>query len=143
MADLHRIIEAPKVGDDGDAEGADATVVGYNHLWNSGHTDSIATQDTIHLIFGRCLEGWSLQAHIDAILQADLLLACNIESHLDEQGIIGLMHIRETWSCGEVLATQRVLREEVDVVGDDHQVTNLETGVHATCGIADEEHLDA
>ena len=60
MADLHRIIEATKIGDDGYAEGADATVVGHNHLWYCGHTDSIATQDAIHLIFCGGLEGRSL-----------------------------------------------------------------------------------
>ena len=76
------------------------------------------------------------------MLQADLLLTGNIESHLDQQGIIGLMHIRETWSRGEVLTTQRMLWEEVDMIGDNHQVANLEAGVHATSGVADEEHLD-
>ena len=53
------------------------------------------------------------------------------------------MHIREAWSCGEVLAAQRVLGEEVDMVGDNHQVTHMERLVHATGGIADEECLDA
>ena len=36
-----------------------------------------------------------------------------------------------------------MLREEVDVVGDDHQVADLELGVHATSGIGYEEGLDA
>ena len=33
--------------------------------------------------------------------------------------------------------------EEVDVVGNHHQVANLEGWVHATCSIRDEECLDA
>ena len=118
-------------------------MMSYNHFGYGGHSDGIATKDTIHLIFGWGLEGWALQTHIDTILQTDLLLTGNVKGHLDEQGIIGLMHIWETWTRGEVLATQWMLWEEVDMVGDDHQVTNLETGVHATCGITDEEGLDA
>lgn len=35
-----------------------------------------------------------------------------------------------------------MLWEEVDMVGDYHQVTNLESGVHATCSVRDEECLD-
>ena len=53
------------------------------------------------------------------------------------------MHVGETRSGGEVLAAKRVLGEEVDVVGDNHQVANFERGIHATGGIADEERLNA
>ena len=53
------------------------------------------------------------------------------------------MHIRETRPGGEVLSAQWVLGEEVDMVGDDHQVTYMERLIHATGGIADEERLNA
>jgi len=53
------------------------------------------------------------------------------------------VHIRETGTSGEVLATQRMLGEEIDMVGNHHQVANLETGVHATSSIRDKERLDA
>ena len=53
------------------------------------------------------------------------------------------MHIREAGTRGEVLATQRMLGEEVDMVGNDHQVANLEGGIHATGSIRHEECLDA
>ena len=33
--------------------------------------------------------------------------------------------------------------EEVDVIGNYHQIANLEAGVHATCSIGNEERLDA
>ena len=35
-----------------------------------------------------------------------------------------------------------MLWEEVDMVGDNHQVTNLESGVHATSSVRYEECLD-
>ena len=57
--------------------------------------------------------------------------------------IISLMHIWETWACGEILTTQRMLREEVDMVGDDHNVANLKGGIHTTGSIRDEQRLDA
>ena len=57
--------------------------------------------------------------------------------------VVGFVHVREARTGGEVLAAQRVLGEEIDVVGDDHEVANLEGGVHATGSIGDEERLDA
>ena len=53
------------------------------------------------------------------------------------------MHIREARTRGEVLAAQRMLWEEIDMVGDDHQVANLKARVHATGSVGDEEGLDA
>jgi len=143
VAHLDGDIEASKVSHHTNTKDTDATVMGHDHLRHSAHTYGVATKETIHLIFGRGLEGRSLYTHIDAILQADLLLACNFTGQFDQFRVVGLMHIRETWTRGEVLATQRMLRKEVDMVGDDHQVTNLKAWVHATCGIADEERLDS
>ena len=143
MAHLNRIVEATKVGNHRDTKSTDATVVGHDNLGHSAHTYGVATKDTIHLIFCRRLEGWSLHTHIDTILQADLLLASNLTGQFDECRVVGLVHIREAWTRGEVLTTQRMLWEEVDVIGDDHQVANLEARVHTTSGIADEERLDA
>ena len=36
-----------------------------------------------------------------------------------------------------------MLWEEIDMVGDNHDVADLEFGVHTTCGIRDEQRLDA
>ena len=36
-----------------------------------------------------------------------------------------------------------MLREEIDMVGDNHQVANIELRVHTSGGIRDEERLDA
>ena len=57
--------------------------------------------------------------------------------------VVGFVHIWETGTCGEVLSTQRMLWEEVDMVRDNHQVTNLEGRIHTTGSIADEDGLDA
>ena len=143
MTNLHRLVEATQISDNRDTKGTNATVVGHNHFWHSGHTNGIATHDAIHLIFCGRFEGWSLHTHIHTMLQRDTLLTGNVESHLDQQGIIGLMHIREAWTCGEVLSTKRMLREEIDMISDDHQVADIELGVHTSSGIRHEEGLDA
>ena len=118
-------------------------MVGYDDFRNGTHAYGIATYHAVHLILGRCLEGWSLYTDIDTIGDADLLLAGNGRSLLDEFHVVGLVHVREAGTRREVLSTQRVFREHVDMVGDDHQVANLEGGVHATSGIGHEERLDA
>ena len=143
MAYLYGDVEAAKVGHHADAEGADAAVMGYDDFGHGGHADGVATQSSVHAIFGRSLEGGTLHTHVDAVLQANLLLAGNLAGQLDEGGVIGLVHVGESRSGGEVLAAQRMLGEEIDVVGNDHQVANLEAWVHATGGVADEQGLDA
>ena len=143
VRDLYGVVEAAQVCDDADAEGADAAVVGHDDFGNGAHAYGVAAQDAIHLILGGSLEGGSLDAHIDTVLQAYLLFASYLAGQFDERGIIGFVHVGEAWSRGEVLAAQRMLWEEVDMVGDDHQVANLEAGVHAASRIADEEGLDA
>ena len=143
VAYLNRTVEAAQVGNNADTKGADAAVVSYNNLGNGGHTNGVATQCAIHLIFCRSLERRTCGTHIDTVYQTDFLLFGNLCGQVDELVVVSLVHIREAWTCGEVLATQRMLGEEVDVVGDDHQVANLEGGVHATGSIRHEEGLDA
>ena len=118
-------------------------MVGHDDLWDGGHAYSIAAKDPVHLILGRCLEGGSLYADIYTVGDAYLLLPGYGGGLLDEVHVIGLVHVGEARPCGEVLSAQRMLGKEVDVVGDDHQVTYLEGGVHASGSIANEEGLYA
>ena len=143
MADLDGIVETTQVGDDADAERADAAVMGHDDLRNGGHADGVASQRAIHLIFCRRLEGRTGNTDVDAVDQTDFLLLGNLGGQIDELVVVSLVHVREAGTRGEVLAAQRVLGEEVDVVSDDHQVANLEGGVHATGSIRHEESLDA
>ena len=143
MAHLHRIVEATQVGDDRDAEGAYAAVVGHDDLRDGRHAYGVAAQRAVHPILCGRLEGWPLHTDVDTVLHLDAFLLGDLVSQCHESEVIGLVHIRESWSRGEVLSAQRVLGEEVDVVGDDHQVANLELRVHASGGVADEQRLDA
>ena len=143
VAHFDRRIKAAQVGDDRHAEDADAAVVGNNHLWYGGHADGIAAYDAVHLIFCGCLEGGALYADIDTVFDAYLFLLGYLRSEFDEGLVVGLVHIGESRTGGEILATEGMLGEEVDVVGDDHQVAHAEILIHAAGGIADEEGLDA
>ena len=142
VAYFYGIVEATEVGDDGYTKGADATVMGYDDLGNGRHTHGIATKQVVHLIFCRCLEGRTLNADIDTMLHFDAVLLSNLVGQSHQRQVVGLVHIREPRTSGEVLATQRMLREEVDMVGDNHQVADAECGVHTASGIADKECLD-
>ena len=53
------------------------------------------------------------------------------------------MHIWEAGTRRKVLSSQRMFWEEIDVVGDNHQVANLKLRIHATSSIRDKERLDA
>ena len=64
--------------------------------------------------------------------QSNTFLFANLVSQLNQFMVVGLMHVGKTWACGKVLATQRMFREEVDVVSDNHQITDFEVGVHTT-----------
>ena len=143
MADLNGNVEATEVGDDADAEGLDAAVVGNDHLRNRTHTYGVGTQLGKHPVFCRRLEGRTLCAQIGSVLHLDAVFLRNLIGKGNEFVVVSLMHIREARTCGEVLAAQRMLWEEVDVVGDNHDVTYLELRVRTASGIADEERLDA
>ena len=118
-------------------------MVRHDDLGNGAHADSVATEHAEHAILGRCLEGRALNTNVGAVHDADVLFLCNLVGQCNKLQVVRLMHVGEARSGGEVLAAQRVLGEEVDVVGDNHQLANLELGVHAAGGIADEERLDA
>ena len=143
MAYLYRNVEAAEVGDDADAEYLDAAMASHDNLWHSAHTYSVATEDAIHAILGRSLEGRPLYTYIYTMLGIDTLLLGNLVGKVAELLVVCLVHVREARTGREVLATQWMLWEEVDVVVDNHQVTDLELWVHTARGIAYEEGLDA
>ena len=143
VADFYRYVEASQVGDDADAENLDATMASHDDLGYGTHAYSVASQQSVHAILGRSLEGRTLYAYVYSVLQVDALLLGYAVSQVAQTLVVSLVHVGESRTCGEVLATKRMLGEEVDMVVDHHQVAYLEGFVHATRGVADEEGLDA
>ena len=73
----------------------------------------------------------------DALLLRDG--ACKVE----QAAVVGFAHVGEAGAGGKVFTTEGMFGEEVDVVGDEHDVTNLETFVRPPRGVGHEEGLDA
>lgn len=142
MADFHWWFKAAQVSDDAHAEDLDAAVARHDHLRNGRHAYRVTTQEMVHPILGRRLEGRTLHADVDTVLQGDALLLSDTVSESDQLMVVSLVHIGKARTCREVLTTQGMLRKEIDMVGDDHHVADVELRVHATGGVADEEHLD-
>ena len=107
------------------------------------HAYGVASKDTVKLVFGWGLEGRTTDADIYALDNADILFCGYGLGLIDELAVVGLAHIREAWAVINILATERMLGEVVDVVGDDHEVANLEIRVHAAGSVGYEEGLDA
>ena len=118
-------------------------MAGHDYLRNGAHAYGITTQGSVHAVLCRSLEGRTLDAHIYTMLNRNILLLGYLVGKITELLVVCLVHIWEARTGREVLAVQWMLREEVDVVVDDHEVANLERRVHATRSVAYEEGLDA
>ena len=131
MADFHWWFKAAQVSDDAHAEDLDAAVARHDHLRYGRHTYRVTSQEMIHPVLGRSLEGRTLHAHIDTMLQGYALLLGNAVGECNQLMVVSLVHIGKARTCREVLATQRMFGEEIDMVGDDHHVADVELRVHA------------
>ena len=70
----------------------------------------------------------------------DTVFACYVVGHADQTLGIRLGHGRKTWSpLFVILSPQRVLREQIYVIRDDHHVSHAELLVHSSRGIAYKE----
>ena len=117
-------------------------MAGNDHLGNGAHAYGVTTQGSVHAVLCRSLEGRTLDAHIYTMLNRNILLLGYLVGKITELLVVCLVHIWKARTGREVLATQWMLWEEVDVVDDNHQVADLELRVHAARGIAYEEGFD-
>ena len=119
-------------------------MMSHNSLRHRGHAHSITSDVAEIYILRRSLKGRALRAYIHTFHHADVVLLGYFLGAFDQRMGVHLMHIRETRTpLFFVVAAQRMLGEHVDVVVDDHQLANLEIGVHATGRVAQEQRLDA
>lgn len=108
----------------------------HDDFGNGGHTYSIAAYYAEVLVFGRGLEGGAGSAYIYTMHQTNAKAFGYFVSLADEFVVVSFCH------CGEarsqffvVFATQRVFGEEVDLVGNCHDVAYAEVLVHAARSI--------
>lgn len=143
MAHLYWGVESSQVRDDTHAKYLDATMPCHDDLRNGGHADGISAYGAKHTVFCRRLKGRSLNANIYTVLEFEILFLGQLISQGDEFAVVGLVHVGETGTCWEVRAMQWMLGEEIDMVCNDHQVTDAELRVHSSGCVADEKCFDA
>ena len=85
-----------------------------------------------HHILGRSLECGTLSAKINTLHHTDSLLSSYLLSLGNKFGIVSLAHIGETVTIFYILTAQGMFGEGVDVILDNHKVTDDEIGVHTT-----------
>ena len=73
----------------------------------------------------------------------DVLLFCYLIGQRNQFVVVSLVHIRKAGARREIPSAQRMFREHIDVVSDDHQVANLELRTHTSGSIGNEQRLDA
>ena len=142
MAHLYGLVFQAEVGDDTDTAGLDAAVMSYTHFGNGAHAHSIASETVIHFLFCWGLKGGTLHTEVHAVNQTDAFLLSYLIGFGNEMVVIGLVHVGETRTGGEVFSAQRVFGEEVDMVGDDHEIADFKLRVHSSRGVGDKERLD-
>ena len=76
------------------------------------------------------------------MLHLDAMFGCYAVSLCYKFMAVSFTHVWETRTSRDIRTMQGVLRHVVDVVGDNHQVANLEVRIGATSSIADEKSLD-
>lgn len=97
----------------------------------------------VHAILGRSLKRRSLHTDVHAMLQLNVLFLSYLVGQSNELMVVSLVHIGETWTRREVRSMQRMFGEEVDMVIDHHQVTDVKIRIHAARSVAHEQRPDA
>ena len=125
------------------AEYAYAAVACYYYLGYCAHTHRVGSHRMVCAVFRRSLIAWSLHTYVGAVYQSYAFLRCYTVGGGNQLMVVRLVHIGKARTGGYVLAPQRVLGEEIDVVGDDHQVAYAEILVGSARSVTYEESPDA
>lgn len=143
MAHLNGGILKAKVSDDAHTEGSYAAMMGYDDLRDGAHAYGITSHAVVRLVLCGGLECRSLNTYIYTMHNAYALLLSYSLGKGYQSLIVSLMHIGEARTGGEIFPAKRMLGEEVDMVGNNHQVSNLKTVIHTSGSVRYEECLDA
>ena len=143
MAYFHGLVFQSKVGDDAHSKHLNAAMACHNNFGNGTHANGIAAQPVVHLIFGRGFECGTRHANINTVNHSDALFFGYLVGQVAQLLVVSLVHVGETRTSWEILSTQRMFGEEVDMVVDNHQIADNKVGVHAPRCVRNEERFDA
>src|SRR5439155_8101864 len=113
-----------------------AAVAGHQHFGYGGHANGVGAPLTQQPQLGARLVIGACNHNVYALTQRDVTLGGRFSGNFEQFGVVGRVHGREAGAEGRVVgAVQGVVpapAEEVDVVGNEHQVARLEIGVEAS-----------
>ena len=118
-------------------------MAGHDDFRDGAHAHGVGADVPEVAVFGRRLIAGAGDGDVDALLEGDSLPGGDLLRLQDEAGIVRTGHVREPRAeLVQVRADERV-RDQVDVVADDHQVAHVEAEVRAARRVGDEQVLDA
>src|SRR5262249_13142286 len=132
------------VGDDGYAEDAQLAVYADYYLRHRGHADHVGPDAAQETVLGPRLQVWPRHGDEYPLVADDPLLQRDPLGQGQQLAVIRIAHVREALAQAVVvLADERVVAHQVDVVLDQHQVALGVLRVHAAAGVADNERVAA
>ena len=136
--------EHAEVSDDREGEHLHTEVAGHDGFGHGGHAHGVGAEDVEGVVFGGGFVARTGNADIDAVLQFDIVLFGHLLCQFHHAVRVGLAHVGEAGTELVVVGTkQGVVGHEVDMVGDDHDVGDVEGGVEAAGGVGEDEFFDA
>ena len=115
-----------------------------DHLGHGAHADEIGAQRPQHPILGARLEIGTGHRDVHAFTQHDLVIHRDLARELAQPGIIRRGHVREARTLGsDVRPDQRIIAEQVDVVGEEHEVAREPQRMHPARDVGDDQCLRA
>ena len=109
-----------------------------------GHAHRVGPGDAGEAHLGGSLVLGTGEVHIHTLLQGDAQLLGGLAGQLLEGGGIQVGGVGEPDAeLRQVLAPQRGLHEDLDLVGDEHQVARLPVHVDAAGGVGDDKGVAA
>ena len=116
----------------------------HDDLGGGGHTHCITTQQTGGTDFRGGLVLGAVAVEIHALPQVDTLLLGGLPRQLLQAGGVQVGGVWEAYAkFRQILTPERRFGEHLDVVGDEHQLSGLPIGTHASGGVGDNQGLAA
>lgn len=132
-----------QVADAGQAQHAHAAVPGHNGFRHRGHAHRVGPDQAQKAHIGRRLERWPGQTDVDTLAEHHVGVRGCLLGQTAKGTVVGRGHVGKARAKLRVIgAAQWVLSghaDQIDVIGDQHQVAGVETGVEAACGIGEDQ----
>lgn len=117
---------------------------GDDGLGHGGHTDRVGTEHARGADLGGRFKLRAGEIHINALTQRNVVRLCRFMGEGAQTRGVNGGHIGEAGAeLLKVGAAEGTEVEELDVIGEEHQLTHVPVGVDAACGVGDEERLCA